>query len=403
MKPLQQQKTIKLKSDYIMNKSLTENNYIYIPNFISEAAAKVMASNFKSHCKQNEVQGDNQAPNSSAEYNFIDFLEMLCDKVPTVSTIIGETVLPTYSYARVYKDGSVLERHRDRDACEISLTVHLDGDEDWPIYIETPDGNEVELILKPGDAMLYLGCVADHWRNQFLGKEYVQVFLHYVRSRGDKAYTYFDKKKDSPIKKEESVKQEKTTPVKINSKNKISDFIQIYEDIIPYSLCDEIINEYRNDDNWCLAGVGYEEINLNARNVNTIPISHENTILKNPEIRKLLDDRLYKVANEVIRKYNDIFPLSQIEEDSGYDLLKYEVGQFYRQHTDSYKKHPRAVSCSFALNDDFEGGEFAFFDRELIYNLKKGSVIMFPSNFMYPHEIMPVIKGTRYSIITWFV
>lgn len=144
-------------------------------------------------------------------------------------------------------------------------------------------------------------------------------------------------------------------------------------------------------------------MNLNARNVNTIPISHENTILKNPEIRKLLDDRLYKVANEVIRKYNDIFPLSQIEEDSGYDLLKYEVGQFYRQHTDSYKKHPRAVSCSFALNDDFGGGEFAFFDRELIYNLKKGSVIMFPSNFMYPHEIMPVIKGTRYSIITWFV
>jgi len=61
------------------------------------------------------------------------------------------------------------------------------------------------------------------------------------------------------------------------------------------------------------------------------------------------------------------------------------------------------VSCSFALNDDFGGGEFAFFDRELIYNLKKGSVIMFPSNFMYPHEIMPVIKGTRYSIITWFV
>ena len=56
--------------------------------------------------------------------------------------------------------------------------------------------------------MLYLGCVADHWRNQFLGKEYVQVFLHYVRSRGDKAYTYFDKKKDSLIKKEESIKQE---------------------------------------------------------------------------------------------------------------------------------------------------------------------------------------------------
>lgn len=389
-----------------MNNGLTENNYIYIPNFISEAAAKVMASNFKSHCRENEVQGDNQAPNSSAEYNFIDFLEMLCDKVPTVSTIIGETVLPTYSYARVYKDGSVLERHRDRDACEISLTVHLDGDEDWPIYIETPDGNEVELILKPGDAMLYLGCVADHWRNQFLGKEYVQVFLHYVRSRGDKAYTYFDKQKKLEDNNKEKIKTNQTQIPKnhkTESNSKLLDFIQVYEDIIPHSLCDEIINEYKNDDTWRLAGVGYEQINLNARNVNTIPISHENIILKNPEIRKLLDDRIFKIANNIIRKYNDKFPLTQIEEDSGYDLLKYEVGQFYRQHTDSFKKHPRSVSCSFALNDNYEGGEFAFFDRELIYNLKKGSVIMFPSNFMYPHEIMPVTRGTRYSIVTWFI
>lgn len=387
-----------------MNKSLTENNYIYIPNFISQAAAKVMASNFKTHCKENEIQGDNQAPNSSAEYNFIDFLEMLCEKVPTVSAIIGENVLPTYSYARVYRDGSVLERHRDRDACEISLTIHLDGDEEWPIYIETPNGDEVELILKPGDAMLYLGCVADHWRNQFLGKEYVQVFLHYVRSRGDKAYTYFDKKKDFQKEEVKKIKEEeKKCTNKINSKNKLFDFIQVYENVIPISLCDEILNEYKNDNNWTIAGVGRNQINTNIRNVNTIPISNENVILMNPEVRKYLDEKLYKVASEIIRKYNDTFPLTQIEEDSGYDLLRYEEGQFYSQHTDSFKKHPRAVSCSFALNDNYEGGEFAFFDRELIYNLKKGSVIMFPSNFMYPHEIMPVTKGTRYSIITWFV
>jgi predicted 2-oxoglutarate/Fe(II)-dependent dioxygenase YbiX len=65
--------------------------------------------------------------------------------------------------------------------------------------------------------------------------------------------------------------------------------------------------------------------------------------------------------------------------------------------------HPRSVSCSFALNDDYEGGEFAFFDRELKYKLKKGSILLFPSSFMYPHEIMPVTKGTRYSIVTWFI
>ena len=87
----------------------------------------------------------------------------------------------------------------------------------------------------------------------------------------------------------------------------------------------------------------------------------------------------------------------------GYILLKYEVNQFYAEHIDFFRDNSRVVSCSFILNDDYEGGEFAFFNRELKYKLKKGSCIMFPSNFMYPHEIMPVTSGTRYSIITWFV
>jgi hypothetical protein len=383
-----------------MNNSLTENNYIYIPNFISEASAKVMSHNFKKYCKDNEILGDNQAPNSSAKYDFIDFLELLCEKSPVVSHIIGETVLPTYSYARVYKDGSVLERHRDRDACEISLTVHLDGDEEWPIYIETPTGEEVELILKPGDAMLYLGCVADHWRNQFLGREYVQVFLHYVRSRGDKSYAYFDKNKEKS-KQEKNNDEKKPSSISKYKKN-LNDYIIVLDNIIPHDLCDEILNEYTLTDEWKRAQVGYNEIN-ETRNVDTIGISSSSIIEKNLEKRKIIDEKIFKVAGEAIKRYNIIFPNCQIEQDSGYDLLKYNVGQYYLQHTDSYKLHPRSVSCSFALNDDYDGGEFAFFDRELVYKLKKGSIIMFPSSFMYPHEIMPITKGTRYSIVTWFI
>lgn len=386
-----------------MNTSLTENNYIYIPNFVSEAAAKVMASNFKNYCTNNNILGDSQAPNSSSEYDFIDFLEMLCEKTSIVSHIVGESVLPTYSYARVYKNGSVLERHKDRDACEISLTVHLDGDKEWPIYIQTPNGEEVELILKPGDAMLYLGCVADHWRNQFLGREYVQVFLHYVRSRGDKSYAYFDKIKEKPKKEEPKTTYKQNTFNQIKHKKNLNDYIIVLENIVPNNLCDQIIEEYGNSEDWMRGLVGYDEVSSDTRNVNCIGISVPNVIIKNEVVRKQIDENIFKVAGDAIRKYNDLFPDCNIEEDSGYDLLKYEVGQFYSQHTDSYKKHPRSVSCSFALNDNYEGGEFAFFDREIKYSLKKGSAILFPSNFMYPHEIMPVTKGTRYSIVTWFI
>jgi predicted 2-oxoglutarate/Fe(II)-dependent dioxygenase YbiX len=56
-----------------------------------------------------------------------------------------------------------------------------------------------------------------------------------------------------------------------------------------------------------------------------------------------------------------------------------------------------------SMNNGFEGGQVALFDRELMYSLDCGDVLMFPSNFMYPHEILPVKSGVRFSIITWVV
>jgi hypothetical protein len=108
---------------------------------------------------------------------------------------LGEKVLPTYTYARVYKEGSELLRHRDRPACEISLTLNLSKDSDWPIYFQRSDGSETSVELEPGDAVMYLGCQSDHWRNKFQGNECVQLFMHYVRSFGAKSWAYFDKQR----------------------------------------------------------------------------------------------------------------------------------------------------------------------------------------------------------------
>ena len=140
------------------------------------------------------LHGDTQAPNSHAIYNFIPFVSLRVNKIPRVNEILGEEVLPTYTYARVYKEGSELVRHRDRPACEISFTVNLAKDNDWPIYFQRPDNSETLIELNPGDAVLYLGCQADHWRNKFEGQEHIQLFLHYVRAEGSKAWAFFDKK-----------------------------------------------------------------------------------------------------------------------------------------------------------------------------------------------------------------
>jgi hypothetical protein len=178
-----------------VNQALENNNFLFVPNFINQEQSELLRKKFNELEQSGEYSIDTQAPNSPAVYNFKPFLELLCQKTNEVSNLVEEQVLPTYTYARIYKNGEVLARHRDRPACEISLTLHIGGDADWDIGIQKPLGEEVNLRLGIGDAMLYLGCVADHWRDTpFTGQNYIQVFLHYVRSNGANAWTYFDKK-----------------------------------------------------------------------------------------------------------------------------------------------------------------------------------------------------------------
>lgn len=178
-----------------MRQELEQNNFLFVPGFIDQEQAQQLQKQFEDLEKSGQYTKDSQAPNSPAVYNFKPFLELLCQKTNEVSNLIEEQVLPTYTYARIYKNGEVLARHRDRPACEISLTLHIGGDATWDISIQKPNGEETNVNLNTGDAMLYLGCIADHWRgDSFSGRYYSQVFLHYVRSNGPNAWAYFDKK-----------------------------------------------------------------------------------------------------------------------------------------------------------------------------------------------------------------
>jgi hypothetical protein len=199
-----------------MKQEIINNNYIRIPEFIFRHQAAAFAEEFKAYALAN-CGGDEQAPNSHAKYDFMPFVRLLVEKVPEVSSLFGEEVLPTYTYARVYKTGSVLERHRDRPACEVSITLNLSKSHDWPIYFQRPDGSETFVELEPGDAVMYMGCIADHWREQFVGDEYIQVFVHYVRSHGENAWAYFDKNQDGGnAHPTQQIKQ----PQKVEIKNK---------------------------------------------------------------------------------------------------------------------------------------------------------------------------------------
>jgi len=103
--------------------------------------------------------------------------------------------------------------------------------------------------------------------------------------------------------------------------------------------------------------------------------------------------------------YKAKFPLMTSEKINQIDLLKYLPGGKYEVHTDHYTTSPRHLSIIINLNDDYEGGDLIFTDQRhneiKRFNLGKGSIVFFPSNFMYPHSITPIKKGTRYSIVAW--
>jgi predicted 2-oxoglutarate/Fe(II)-dependent dioxygenase YbiX len=183
----------------------------------------------------------------------------------------------------------------------------------------------------------------------------------------------------------------------------LADYIVVVPNLISDELCERIINEYAFGDEWLFTAIGDGRVDKSVRNVETIILSYEHVINANLNTRKAIDNELFVCAGNAIREYNKKFPLAKIEEDSGYELLRYKVGQFYKEHVDSFKARPRAVSCSFNLNDDYEGGDWCFWGGSHVVKVPKGSAVLFPSNFMYPHQITPVTKGVRYSIITWFI
>lgn len=173
-----------------MHGPLLENNYLIIRNFISSERAIEYAKQFKEYASSKKMSGDHQVPDSHSCYNYIPFLKLVIEKVEDAGAYAGETLLPICAYSRVYRKGNVLKRHKDRPGCEISLTMNLDGDEIWPIWVQKPNGEEVSVDLCPGDALMYLGHAADHWRNEFTGNECVQIFMHYVNANGPHAGEY---------------------------------------------------------------------------------------------------------------------------------------------------------------------------------------------------------------------
>ena len=195
--------------------SFKKNKYTVIRQAISKDLAAFVANYF---CMQKQVYDtckaaryfspfetiigyyedkNEQIPNTYAQYANMAMETLMLKCQPEMEKATGLKLYPAYTYARIYKKGDELKRHKDRFSCEISTTMNLGGDK-WPIYLSpnenvgVADGKKITNVskakgikvnLKPGDMLVYRGVELEHWRKKFKGNECVQVFLHYNNSK----------------------------------------------------------------------------------------------------------------------------------------------------------------------------------------------------------------------------
>lgn len=154
---------------------------------------------------------------------------------------------------------------------------------------------------------------------------------------------------------------------------------------------------------WQPAYVGYQQLMPDYRDCNDFKF--KKTDLENDKSQTSLNlqslwQDLYDVKLPAVQDYSRIYNINNLKYWEAFNFIKYGPGQHFMEHHD----HGFSYNCTLSLvaypNDDYEGGELFFRLQNLKVKADAGDLFIFPSNFMYPHQAMPVTSGTKYSIVT---
>ena len=183
-----------IKFDGFLNRDMADFLYGYV--LLSKRRLEVEKENDLSETHQHMYGtfDDSQALGDYSKYGDLVFDTLLIGKTKQLSEITQINLVPQYSYHRLYTKGTELERHRDRESCEISVTLCLgyESHYNWPIWFEEKNGEKISVTLNPGDMVIYKGVELDHWREPFQGNNHAQVFLHYNDKNGPYGHQKFD-------------------------------------------------------------------------------------------------------------------------------------------------------------------------------------------------------------------
>lgn len=187
----------------------------------------------------------------------------------------------------------------------------------------------------------------------------------------------------------------------MNTQHELMHYAKLYRGVVSDEICDQTVKEmntlefkehtfYNANTGEYKPRSGSQELSMSWGNVST-----------KKTLNGIVDDTAYKYVQDLNMPWFDKY--------QGYSHVrfnKYAENKQMALHCDHIqsmfdgeRRGIPILSVLGILNDDYEGGEFYLIDEKT--DLSKGDIIIFPSNFMYPHKVEPVTKGTRYSYISW--
>lgn len=368
---------------------LNENLYVVLKDVLTPEHCENSCKRLFELVDSKVTEHDPQCPISDAIYGDPYFDQILLQLTNVFSEISGKTLVPTYSYARIYRPGETLEIHSDRPACQYSATITLGiQGKDWPIFFNKEENIEFgsEIVLPVGSAAFYKGTEIFHWRNKFEGEWQCQVFLHYVDANGPYASEKFDSRPELGLPAE--------------TKNMVKDdtvYFWQFPNLLSSDFCDSVVGKY-----------AYAQLEEGLIGGNSLSNSQINKEIRNVKkcllpIHEGIGAQLIAssfVANQQAWNF-DITNCQQVE------YLRYDQNGRYKPHIDTFISLPhsncRKLTALAFLNDNFEGGKFYLQTAEdRIYPVQtKGTIIVFPSFLL--HGVEDITAGIRHSVVCWML
>jgi len=186
--------------------------------------------------------------------------------------------------------------------------------------------------------------------------------------------------------------------------DKVMDYVYV-TNIIPPQACESVLNAIK-DQEWSKhSWYNYEDNQYSSQPDKELDVLNTNQMLQDT-----LGPFIFRAIQEYMVKYGkqkDDKIKSFVRTFTPIRFNRYQIGTMMREHYDHIhsifdgeRKGIPILTILGALNDGYEGGEFWFSGLQEV-TLRAGDIVLFPANFMYPHEVKEVTKGERYTFVAW--